>query len=517
MQISNLLALPLASGVLASIAAAQTGDLLHQWNGPSSLDQFGFAVDHVGDINGDGHSDLIVGAPEIKPFSRGRTYLYSGRDGSQIRVHRGGGINHNFGNAVSGIGDVDGDGVGDYVVGATQTIPGGAGYIRVYSGRTGTELYQLDGSSGSSAFGFIIDGVGDINQDGAADFIVGEFLADRNATDGGSATVFSGADGSKLYRKNGGTTENWTGISVAGGGDIDGDGVPDFVVGSLGGASGTANNGTVKSYSGATGSLIHEWLSPQAGSNYGCFAADAGDVDADGFADVIVGAEFGNAAFVYSGQTGALILQVDGPIPASKFGNEVSGIGDVNGDGFDDVLVGAPDAQIGHKVEAGAAYLISGQSGDFLFTWEGEAGDQMGNAVSDAGDVNADGSVDVILGANFAIGDKGAAYVYSLNRGLTLEVSTLIAGRPADISVSSAEPNADVLIGYSLTGPGPTSTPVGDVSLSLPIEQLPNLRSDASGAASITVNIPPQVAGASVWLQAYCAGVLSNGLAETIL
>lgn len=517
MRLSDILAFPLAGGLLAATAQAQTGDLLYQWNGPASLDQFGFAVSSVGDINGDGYSDMIVGAPEIKPFSRGRAYLYSGRNGSQIRVHRGGSINDNFGNAVAGIGDVNGDGVGDYAVGATQTLFSGLGYVQVFSGLTGSQIYQLNGSSSAAAFGFIIDGVGDINQDGRDDFIVGEFLADRGATDSGSATVYSGANGSVIYRKSGSALEDWTGVSVAGGGDIDGDGVPDFVVGSLGGESGSANNGAVRAYSGATGSLIHEWLSPQTGSNYGCFASDAGDVDGDGFDDVIVGAEFANAAYVYSGQTGALILQADGPIAGSLFGNEVSGIGDVNGDGFDDILVGAPDAQIGSQVEAGAAYLIDGQTGAYLFTWEGSAGDQLGNAVSDAGDVNADGSVDVILGANFAVGDKGAAYVYSLDRGLTLGVSLLIAGRTADFSVSEAAPNASVLIGYSLAGPGPTSTPLGTVSLSVPIGQLPSLLSDASGSATLTVNIPPTVAGRNVWFQATCAGELSNALAETIL
>ena len=142
----------------------------------------------------------------------------------------------------------------------------------------------------------------------------------------------------------------------------------------------------------------------QAASDYlGNSVSGAGDVDNDGYDDVIVGA-YGNdaggsgagRAYVYSGQTGDIIWTFTGEADNDHFGHSVSGAGDVNNDGYDDLIVGAPNC----GVERGRAYVYSGLTGGLLWTFTGEAAENyFGHAVSGAGDIDSDGYDDVIVGA----------------------------------------------------------------------------------------------------------------------
>ena len=137
-----------------------------------------------------------------------------------------------MGISVSGAGDVNGDGFADLIVGAPGADRNGtnSGSARVFSGVDGSVLYTFDGDSAREQFGDPVSGAGDVNGDGFADLIVGALFSDSNGTSSGSAQVFSGADGSVLYNLNGDSAGDFLGISVSGAGDVNGDGVADFVV-----------------------------------------------------------------------------------------------------------------------------------------------------------------------------------------------------------------------------------------------------------------------------------------------
>ncbi|MDA0668050.1 MAG: hypothetical protein O3A50_09780, partial [Planctomycetota bacterium] len=158
----------------------------------------------------------------------------------------------------------------------------------------------------------------------------------------------------------------------------------------------------------------------------GFSVSGAGDVDGDGFDDLIVGALWADpgglteagSAFVYSGATGSLIWQFDGQASADQLGRSVSGAGDVDGDGFDDVIVGAHGADPGGLSDAGSAFVYSGATGSLIWQFDGQASsDILGISVSGAGDVDGDGFDDVIVGAPSAdpggVSSAGSAYVYS--------------------------------------------------------------------------------------------------------
>jgi hypothetical protein len=136
-----------------------------------------------------------------------------------------------FGSSVSDAGDVNGDGVDDLIVGAPGNGGFNPGNVQVFSGVDGSVLYNFDGDSGSDRFGVSVSGAGDVNGDGFDDLIVGAVLDNDNGFQSGSARVFSGSDGSVLYNLDGDSARDGFGGSVSGLGDVNGDGVADFIVG----------------------------------------------------------------------------------------------------------------------------------------------------------------------------------------------------------------------------------------------------------------------------------------------
>jgi len=186
--------------------------------------RFGRSVSGAGDVNSDGFDDLIVGSE----FGPPNVQVFSGSDGSVLHTFDGDLANGDFGDSVSGAGDVNGDGFADLIVGAPNTVRGSA---QVFSGFDGTVLYTFEGDSFDDEFGTSVSGTGDVNDDGFDDVIVG---APRDSNSGffsGSARVFSGVDGSVLYTFNGDSAVDSLGWSVSGAGDVNNDGVADFIVG----------------------------------------------------------------------------------------------------------------------------------------------------------------------------------------------------------------------------------------------------------------------------------------------
>ena len=385
----------------AYVYSGADGSLLYQKDGAAAGDFFGYSVSMAGDVNGDGKADFIVGARVADPGGRadaGNAYVYSGADGSLLYQKDGGATGDTFGWSVSAAGDVNGDGMADFIVGATRADPGGradAGSVYVYSGADGSLLYQRDGGAEYNNFGHSVSAAGYVNGDGKADFIVGERLADPGGRLGaGSAYVYSGTDGALLYQRDGGAVDDNFGTSVSTAGDVNGDGKADFIVGAYHADPGGTNlAGSAYIYSGADGSILYQKDGGLPGVIFGYSVATAGDVNGDGKADFIVG-EYGadpggrggaGSVYVYSGADGSILYQKDGVAANDRLGVSVSTAGDVNGDGKADFIVGAFWANPGGRADAGSAYVYSGADGSILYQKDGEAvGDQFGISVGGA-------------------------------------------------------------------------------------------------------------------------------------
>jgi hypothetical protein len=506
---------------------------------------FGYAVSTAGDVNGDGFSDVIVGADQFDTAGfEGKVFVYYGSVSGLSTTADWTAVSDQasptyFGTSVDTAGDVNGDGYDDIIIGADYyDNPGPApvtdgGKIFVYygsaSGLSTTADWTAESDQVQSYFGWEVSTAGDVNNDGYDDIIVGAIGYDSMAVaDVGAAYVYYGS-ATGLGPNGTLTNADWSAVgtqanegfgnTVDTARDVNGDGYSDVIVGAPFYSSTEAQEGSAFVYHGSASGLstTANWTaeSNQAGAQFGTSVRSAGDVNGDGYSDVIIGAWNYNAtrggAFVYHGSATGL-----GPsgTPANAdwsaiggvnyaLGTAVSTAGDVNGDGYSDVIVGAPGDG---DTLTGWAYVYYGSASGLSTTadWTQagvNTGDNYGFAVSTAGDVNGDGFSDVIIGANYYDNgqtDEGAAYLYygsNISPGTYyVDISQFSegdgsAGNPwktlhyAIQQINSGDPGI-----YTLNvATGTYSVPNGEADATLVINQ-DNVTIQGAGAGSTIIN-----------------------------
>ncbi len=398
---------PLSQDLNVSFAGSAVGSPSLTFLGTAWPNQLGFSVDGAGDINSDGTDDIIIGIPNDSSIvtSNGRADVYSGIDGSLLMSVTGNTYQAYRGNAVSGAGDVNRDGVDDVIVGEPFLSTGATqpGFAYIYSGQTGALIHTLAGNNAGDEFGGAVDGMGDLNNDGHADVVVG--APARGFSPGvGYANVHSGFDGSVMFTFTDGVTGSEFGTAVANAGDVNNDGKADIVIGAPAGASGF---GQVTVYSGANGALLHTFTGDVFPDYLGFSVDGANDINGDGYADIIAGAPFGPTGFarVFSGKDGSVLRTIPGRFAMDYMGRAVDGVGDLTGDGVPDLLVGAPQPFTGN----GYAQLYSGADGSIQLQFlGGQSGDALGLALGHVSTALIISSPNDDTGAS----DAGAVRVY---------------------------------------------------------------------------------------------------------
>ena len=322
------------AGMTAVLSGADGTELFRAAGAAGGLESYG--VSSVGDLDADGVSDVLSGAPGLDHVS-----VYSGATGAVLAPFVGPAGTF-FGAAVGSAGDVDGDGVDDVVVGATSASASfpAAGAVFVMSGATRAELWHLDGEAAGDAMGAGTGFLGDVTGDGVPDVAVG---AQGN---GGQVYVLSGVDGAVIHRlsdpQGGG---NLGSFFVSGVGDIDADGVPDVFGGDYGHPANGPSTGRAYVWSGATGANLLTITGSGPGEGLGT-GRYAGDVDADGVPDLAIGSwissiggPYAGQVNVFSGSDGSVLRTVTSQVPGETFGFDTIGLGDVDGDSEIDLLV----------------------------------------------------------------------------------------------------------------------------------------------------------------------------------
>jgi len=537
--------------------------------------KFGGSVSSAVDVNGDGYDDVIIGAREYDngEIDEGRAFVYlgsaSGLGTNPAWTAESDQATAYFGGCVSTAGDVNGDGYDDVIVGASvfNVVLGDEGRACVYLGSPGglstSADWVLDGQQMGERLGFSVSGAGDVNGDGYDDVVVGAPGYDGASNQAGRAFVYlgspSGLSTTPTWMAEGTQLNEDFGEAVSCAGDVNGDGYDDVIVGAPGYTNGLGQEfeGRASLYLGSVAgpSSSPAWTaeSNQRASGYGGAVGGAGDVNGDGYDDVIVGADHYEQGVLHEeGKVFVYIGSASGPgaTPGwtargnqddALFGYSVSTAGDVDGNGYDDVIVGAPFLENGQFHE-GHAFVYLGSPAGLATTaaWTAEGNQTsalFGTAVSAAGDVNGDGYDDVIVGASSYDNPQaaeGRAFVYlgqstashSIRNGNGTNplgyraLSEPVLGTSWMLEVDIAGPgHAGSIVTFGLGGPlsGPT---LNGLVVGQLLARGPFLLDVAAGAHAIPLPADPSLAGATLPTQGATLDpgvvVLNNAIDATL-
>ena len=382
-----------------------------------------------------GVTDLAGNAPDsrfntVSFFGKTLGYL------NPVTAMIGEGEGDLFGCSTSSAGDVNGDGYGDMIVGAS--CAGSTGKIYIYfGGPSMNDIVDITicGEGATDYFGCSASSAGDVNRDGFDDIIVGAYKNDDNGNNSGKAYIYFGGpsmDNVADVTMRGETAEDRFGYSVSSAGDVNEDGFDDVIVGAYQNDDNETNSGKAYIYFGGSSmdNVADVTMHGEATYNhFGISVSSAGDVNGDGYGDVLVGAELMTCvgkAYVYFGgpsmdNTADVVMlgELSEHSANGRFGEAISSAGDVNGDGYGDIIIGAYNTHF-NGYESGKVYIyFGGTSMDNTadVTLYGETSyDHFGKSVSSLGDINGDGYEEVVIGAcaaDFNGTDSGKIYVYN--------------------------------------------------------------------------------------------------------
>ncbi|MGI9088083.1 MAG: FG-GAP-like repeat-containing protein [Chthoniobacterales bacterium] len=342
------------------VFSGRSGALLWEVDGRAG-DELGTGVECAGDTNGDGIPDVVASGP-----GNGVAYIYSGKDGSVLQSFKSkNSHDESFGRHVAGIGDVDGDGHSDIIIGAPPPEDGppgkGVGHAYVYSGFDGKLLLALQGEKEGDGFGSAVSGYSRGKQ---LFLVVGAPQAGPKSK--GRVFVYDHLVDTPKFIIEGDATGVALGamfVSVVG--DVDGDSVPDVYASDWQNAAKGPSTGRVYVHSGKDGRRLLSLTGDTQGEGFGTCPANAGDVDHDGHDDLIVGAwqyaggaTSGGRASLFSGKDGKLLKTYTCRVGGDAFGFDAVGMGDVDGDGTIDFLITSGWSGV-HGFQSGRIFLIS--------------------------------------------------------------------------------------------------------------------------------------------------------------
>ncbi len=430
-----------AGALLAPTGLTQT--TLHGLLGSTPGEAHGYSVANAGDVDGDGFDDVVVGSPFYDRFvfpsqlllDAGKAVVYSGATGAILMTRIGDAAGHHFGFDVDGAGDVNNDGFGDVIVGA----PGKqAGSFTVYLGPDGQVALETTSTFGAPfGFGTAVAGCGDANADGFDDVVAGApFMNTVHGFETGLVYVYDVMHQQVIASAPGTQVSAHLGWSVDGAGDLDGDGRTDVIVGEphrdtqLPGFPVISDAGRAVVFSTSQEdmpillSLPGDFIN---GTEAGYAVAGGGLINADGVPDLLVGAPGTNAGTgavsARSGLSGALITSYDGSFSGERFGAAVAGGGDFDADGLVDLMVGAPSYDVPPLgINRGRIEVLSALSGAVLHSASSLSGGEIGFSVDIGANTNLDARDEIIYGApgnDSAASNAGGAWVVSSSDFLT--------------------------------------------------------------------------------------------------